>query len=61
MKEAYLETCKDIFGDADFVNEKNIEIALNEIYENIIKKNMKLAKLEKGYYGETIYSKKIFI
>ena len=61
MKEAYLETCKDIFGEADFVNEKNIENALNEIYENIIKKNMKLAKLEKGYYGVTIYSKKIFI
>ena len=61
MKEAYLETCKDIFGYADFVNEKNIEIALNEIYENIIKKNMKLAKLERGYYGVTIYSKKIFI
>ena len=61
MKEAYLETCKSVFGDADFVNEKNIGSALDDIYENIIKKNMKLTKLEKGYYGVTIYSKKIFI
>lgn len=39
IKEAYLETCKDIFDkDANFVNEENIELALNEIYEKIIKK-----------------------
>ena len=62
IKEAYLETCKDIFDkDANFVNEENIELALNEIYEKIIKKNMKIVKLEKRHFGMTIYSKKIFI
>ena len=62
IKEAYLETCKNIFSkDADFVNEENIEKALNDIYEEIIKKNMKIVTLEKGYFGVTIYSKTIFI
>lgn len=60
--EAYIETCKDIFGeDANFVNKKNIKSALENIYEEIIKKNIRIVQLEKGYFGVTIYSKKIFI
>lgn len=62
IKEAYLETCRDIFGkDANFVNEKNIESILDDIYEKIIKKNMKIVRLEKGFFGVTIFSKKILI
>ena len=62
IKEAYLETCKDIFDkDASFVNKKNIDLVLNDIYEEIIKKNLKIVKLEKGHFGTSIYSKKIFI
>lgn len=61
IKEAYLETCKEIFGEnAPFVTIENIEKELNNIYETIIKK-MKFSKFENGFYGVTIYSKKILI
>ena len=61
MKEAYLKVCEEIFGrEAKFVNKENIDDALNEIYEKIVK-NMNVVKLEKYFYGVTIYSKKIFI
>jgi len=60
--EAYYETCKDIFGkDATFVTKENIKIALNSIYDEIVKQNIRFVKLEKGYFGVTIYSKKILI
>jgi hypothetical protein len=59
--DAYLETCKAIFGkDATFVSEENIPKALKDIYEQVVKK-MKFIKMEEGYLGVTIYSKKIFI
>jgi len=58
VKEAYLKVCEEIFGrEAKFVNKENIDDALNEIYEKIVK-NMKVVKLEKYFYGVTIYSKK---
>ena len=61
IKEAYLETCKEIFGeDAPFVTMNYLEKALDDIYNNIVK-NIKFVKLEKYYYGITIYSKKVFI
>jgi hypothetical protein len=61
IKEAYLETCREIFGNnASFVNMKNIEKALNKIYEDVIK-NLKFAKLEPFYYGVTLYNKKVLI
>ena len=60
--EAYYETCKDIFGeDANFVSKENIKTALNSIYDKIVKKNIRFVKLEKNYFGVTIYSKKILI
>ena len=62
VKEAYLETCKDIFGkDAKFVTKENIDKALDDIYENIIKKNIKFVKLERCFYGITLHNKKILI
>ena len=61
IRDAYLETCKTIFGkDATFVSEDNILKALKDIYEQVVKK-IKFIKMEEGYLGITIYSKKIFI
>ena len=40
---------------------ENIEKATKNIYENIIKKNLKFVKLKSGYYGITLYSNKILI
>lgn len=61
IRDAYLETCKTIFRkDATFVSEDNILKALKDIYEQVVKK-IKFIKMEEGYLGVTIYSKKIFI
>ena len=57
----YLNVCKSIFGeDADFVNKNNIEKCLKKICKDIVNKIKKIT-LPQGYYGVTIYSKKIFI
>ena len=62
IQEAYFETCKEIFGeDAKFVTVENIKKASNDIYENIIKTNLRYAKLEDGFFGFSLYSKKILI
>ena len=61
VKEAYLETCSEIFGKgANFVNMENIEKALNNVYDNVIK-NLKFSKLEPFYYGVTLFNKKMII
>ena len=60
VQDALLETSKEIFGNAPFVNDVNIKNALESIYNEIIKK-MRIAKLEQNNFGVTLYSKKIVI
>ena len=61
VQDAFLETCKEIFGaDALFVNKENIQDALEKIYNEIVKK-MRIVKLEKHNFGVTLYTKKIVI
>ena len=62
IQEAYYETFKEIFGPkANFVTKENIKNASENIYENIVKNNLIFVKLEDGYFGITLYSKKILI
>lgn len=62
IQEAYFETCKEAFGqDANFVTMENIKKASDDIYENVIKTNMRYVQLEDGFFGFSLYSKKILI
>jgi molecular chaperone GrpE (heat shock protein) len=59
--EAYILTAKEVFGsNATFVNEKNTKMALEIIYNDIIK-NLKICNLQKDIFGVTLYSKNIII
>ena len=40
---------------------ENIKKASDDIYENVIKTNMRYVQLEDGFFGFSLYSKKILI